>query len=213
MFEENPTNQAPARPTTQRRGIERRQAILDAAEALLTEQGYEDTTLKAIAERAGIPITSVYHYFSDRYEVDAEVLRRHVVELDAIGAAAFGDPALRTLRDAVDATIDPTLEYLRRHRDCAQLWFSGRSERLEELVRDFDRIRAERLRTFLVERDLLRADTPPLALELAFAAGHRLFDIAFHASPTGDDATMAEARRLVTAYLETYSAPGVEGRG
>ncbi|MFF2146126.1 hypothetical protein [Kitasatospora sp. NPDC058190] len=83
---------------------------------------------------------------------------------------------------------------------------------MEELVRDFDRTRAQRLRTFLVERDLLRADTPPLVLELAFAAGHRLFDIAFHTSPTGDDATIDEARRLVTAYLETYSAPGVAGR-
>ncbi|MET8545255.1 TetR/AcrR family transcriptional regulator [Kitasatospora sp. NPDC004799] len=212
MFEKNPTGQAPTRPTTQRRGVERRRAILDAAEALLTERGYEDTTLKAIAERAGIPITSVYHYFSDRHEVDAELVQRYVRELDAAGAAAFVDPALRTLGDAVDATIDPTLDYLRRHRGCAQLWFSGRSERVEELVRDFDRTRAQRLRSFLVERDLLRADTPALVLELAFAAGHRLFDIAFHTSPTGDDATIDEARRLVTAYLATYSGPGAAGR-
>jgi hypothetical protein len=50
----------------------RAQAILEAAEALLGEQGYEAATLKAIGEQAGIPTASVYHYFSDRHRVDAE---------------------------------------------------------------------------------------------------------------------------------------------
>jgi GPH family glycoside/pentoside/hexuronide:cation symporter len=35
-------------------------------------------------------------------------------------------------------------------------------------------------------------------------AGNRLFDVAFRVSPTGDDKTIDEARRLLTAYLETY---------
>ncbi|KOG91865.1 TetR family transcriptional regulator, partial [Streptomyces varsoviensis] len=39
--------------------MERRRAIVDAAEALLGERGYEAATLKAIGERAGIPIASV----------------------------------------------------------------------------------------------------------------------------------------------------------
>ncbi|MFF9455398.1 hypothetical protein [Streptomyces flaveolus] len=36
--------------------------------------------------------------------------------------------------------------------------------------------------------------------------GTRLFDSAFRRSPAGDDATIDEARRLVTAYLETYAS-------
>ena len=42
-------------------------------------------------------------------------------------------------------------------------------------------------------------------LHLAFEAGDRLFDVAFRRSPTGDDQTIDEARRLVKAYLETYA--------
>ncbi|MEU0405318.1 TetR/AcrR family transcriptional regulator [Streptomyces sp. NPDC006197] len=185
--------------------MERRRAILDAAEALLVEQGYEEATLKAVSERVGIPITSVYHYFSDRHQVDAALLQRHTGELDAIIAALLDEPGPSTLREAVDAVVDALLDYFRAHRDCAEVWFSGRSERIDELVRDFDRAQGERVRTFLVEHRLLVADTPPLVLQLAFEAGNRLFDVAFRTVPTGDDVIIDEARRFVTAYLETYS--------
>ncbi|MFF2144380.1 TetR/AcrR family transcriptional regulator [Kitasatospora sp. NPDC058190] len=208
MFERNPAIQASSRPA-QRRGMERRRAILDAAEALLIEQGYEGATLKAIGERVGIPITSVYHYFSDRHQVEAVLLQRHMGELDAIVAALFDVPGPRTLRDAVDAVIDALLNYFRGHRDCAEVWFSGRSERIEELVHEFDRVQGQRLRTFLVGRQLLVADAPPLVLQLAFEVGNRLFDVAFRTVPTGDDLTIDEARRFITAYLETYSVPAV----
>jgi hypothetical protein len=42
-------------------------------------------------------------------------------------------------------------------------------------------------------------------VQLAYEACDRLFDVAFWRSPEGDDATIDEARRLVTAYLETYA--------
>ncbi|MFK8844342.1 TetR/AcrR family transcriptional regulator [Streptomyces sp. Ac-502] len=205
MFEKNPASQAAARPAVQRRGVERRRAILDAAEALLGEKGYEAATLKAIGERAGIPIASVYHYFSDRHQVEAELMRRHAHELDVCIANALDDPGPQTLREAADAVIDPLLGYFRRHPSCTELWFSGRSATVGELVRAFDAAQAERLWHLLVERGLLLADTPRLALQIAFEVGSRLFDIAFRNSAVGDDATIGEARRLITAYLATYA--------
>ncbi|MGC7246630.1 hypothetical protein RBA15_18775, partial [Mycobacteroides abscessus subsp. massiliense] len=54
---------------------------------------------------------------------------------------------------------------------------------------------------------LIRADTPVLVLQLAFEAADRLFDVAFQRSPTGDESTIEELRRLVTAYLQTYAPP------
>ncbi|GHF54824.1 TetR family transcriptional regulator [Streptomyces mashuensis] len=213
MFENNATTRTPARPGAQRRGTERRRAILHAAETLLAEQGYDAATLKAIGERAGIPIASMYHYFADRYEVDAELLRWHLSELDTLIGAALDDPGTRTLRQAVDVVIDLLLGYFRRHGSCTALWFAGRHSTLDELVRAFDETQAERLRRHLVERGVLSAETPRLALLLAFEVGTRLFDTAFRRSPTGDDATIDEARRLVTAYLETYAPGGPRRRG
>ncbi|MGW2014697.1 TetR/AcrR family transcriptional regulator [Streptomyces sp. NPDC001927] len=206
MFDNNATSRTPARPAAQRRGLERRKAILDAAEALLAEQGYEAATLKATGERAGIPIASMYHYFADRYEVDAELLQRHLGELDRLIGATLAEPTAQTLREAVDVMVDLLLDYLRRHRSCTELWFAGRHTTLDELVRAFDEAQAERLWRHLVEQRLVAADTPLLALLLAFEVGTRLFDIAFRRAPAGDDATIEEARRLVTAYLETYAS-------
>ncbi|NYH77314.1 AcrR family transcriptional regulator [Actinopolyspora biskrensis] len=207
MFEKKWTSVAPARPTpVQRRGVERVQALLDAAEALLGEQGYEAATLKAVSERAGIPVGSVYHYFADRQQVDAELLQRHLHELEADLTTALEDPALRTLRDVTDAVIDRYRDHFRRHPSCVELWFAGRHTVLSELVRAFDESQADRLRHALVERELLPADTPRFVLRLAFEAGNRLFDVAFQHSPAGDDTTIDEARRLITAYVATHAS-------
>lgn len=197
----------------QRRGKERRRAILDAAAALLGEQGYEAATLKAIGERAGIPTASMYHYFPDRHQVDADLLKQHMGELDTLIGAALDSPTARTLPEAVDVMIDLHLDYFRRHPSCTELWFAGRHRTLDELVHAFDEAQAERLWRHLVERGFVLADTPVLPLLLAFEVGSRLFDVAFRRSPAGDDATIAEARRLVTAYLETYASAGSGPRG
>jgi hypothetical protein len=39
----------------------------------------------------------------------------------------------------------------------------------------------------------------------AFEVGDRLFDVAFQRSPTGDDTTIDEGRRMLAAYFATYA--------
>ncbi|MFB7718128.1 TetR/AcrR family transcriptional regulator [Nocardia sp. NPDC056100] len=205
MFENRPTSRASTRPApVQRRGVERVQAILDAAEALLAEQGYAAATLKAMGERAGIPLASVYHYFGDRSQVEAELAQQHLRELDArIGAVLESAPG--TLAGVCDAVIDLYLAYFREHPSFAALWYAGRNSTLGELASTFDVTQAARLWRYLVDRELIRSDTPMLAVELAFEAGDRLFDVAFRKTPTGDDDTIAQARRLVSVYLASFA--------
>ncbi|GAA4697693.1 TetR family transcriptional regulator [Pseudonocardia yuanmonensis] len=190
----------------QRRGVERVQAILDAAEQLLETGGYEAATLKAIGQRAGIPTASVYHYFADRFQVDAELIRRHVGHLDKRIDTGLQQDSPDSLRAAVDAVVDPMVAYFRAHPSCVELWFGRRNATLDELVRAFDESLADRLWQLALDQGLLRAETPRLVMQLAFEAGSRLFDVAFRSTPTvGDDAVLDEARRLVTAYLQLYA--------
>lgn len=181
------------------------QVILDSAETLLAEQGYAAATLKAIGEHAGIPTASLYHYFADRGEVDAELARRHICALGTHFTAALADPGPDTLRRSVDALIDMLLAYFRAHPDFVQLWFVGRSSALSDMAGELHAVWAERLWRFLVERRLLSDETPRYVLRFVFEMGHRPFDVAFQRSPRGDDATIDEARRMLTAYLETYA--------
>lgn len=198
----------PARTAVQRRGIERTQAILDSAEAILAEQGYAAATLKAIGEHAGIPTASLYHYFADRGQVEAEVVRRHIPAIDERFAASLYDSKIHTLRDGVDAMIDPLLAYFRENPGLLQLWFAGRSGTLTDLGGLFDDSWAERLWHFLIEHKLISTATPLFAVQLMFEMGDRLFDVAFRRSPAGDDVTIDEGRRMLTAYLTTYAPSG-----
>lgn len=190
----------------QRRGVERVQALLDAAEALHAEQGYEAATLKAIGARAGIPTASVYHYFADRHEIDIELMLRHRRQLDEQIDTALAALEPRTLRDAIDAIVDTVLAYYRQHPSVVELWFIGRHNKaLGDSTHDWDEQQAKLFWQYLADRQLIASTTPELALHLAFEAGDRLFEVAFRRSPTGDDAVIDEARKLITAYIETHA--------
>lgn len=194
------------RPTAlQRRGVERMRTILDVAETLLADQGYAAATLKAIGEHAGIPTASLYHYFADRGQVDTELVKRHAAALDEQFTAGVNDTKAKTLAGVIDVVVAHIADYFRDNPSFVQLWFVGRNSTLTDIAETIHLSWAERLRQSLIERKLIRANTPLLAVQLVFEAGDRLFDVAFQRSPAGDDATLDEARRMLTAYLQSYA--------
>lgn len=62
--------------TPNKRGLRSREAVLDAAERVMAERGYEDATLARIVEGSGIPMSSVYHYFKSKDGILLAVLER-----------------------------------------------------------------------------------------------------------------------------------------
>ena len=66
-----------------------RRHILDAAAALLRQNSYEATTVRAIAEAVGIKAGSLYHHFPSK---------------DAIAVAVVSE-GVRVVRDAVEAAL------------------------------------------------------------------------------------------------------------
>ena len=63
------------------RGIERRGRLLDAAWALLQERELNAISLGDVAERAGIPVGSAYHFYPSIEDVYAALIARVEVEL------------------------------------------------------------------------------------------------------------------------------------
>jgi AcrR family transcriptional regulator len=57
------------------RGEQTRVAIFTAALGLFRERGYEATTMRAIAERAGVSLGSSYHYFPSKSHLVLEFYR------------------------------------------------------------------------------------------------------------------------------------------
>ncbi len=81
---------AQARPAGQPQGGEAarstRERILDVALDLFTEQGYEKTSLRDIAEQLGITKAALYYHFERKQDILLELHLR----LHALGEEAFG---------------------------------------------------------------------------------------------------------------------------
>ena len=77
------------KPTKTPKGEQTRELILNSALDLLGEHGYEKTTMRAIARRAGVSLGNAYHYFgSKELLIQAFYHRLHEEHL------AVGRPAL-----------------------------------------------------------------------------------------------------------------------
>jgi AcrR family transcriptional regulator len=60
---------AAARATKTRKSDETRARILETALALFRERGYEETTMRAIAEQAGVSLGNAYYYFRSKEQL------------------------------------------------------------------------------------------------------------------------------------------------
>ena len=60
-----------------------REKVLDAARDLFNEVGYDETTIRAIAERAGVSVGSVFTTFASKAEVLSHVMDHRLSELYA----------------------------------------------------------------------------------------------------------------------------------
>ena len=60
-----------------------RERVLEAARDLFNEVGYDETTIRAIAERAGVSVGSVFTTFASKAEVLSHVMDHRLTELYA----------------------------------------------------------------------------------------------------------------------------------
>lgn len=79
------------------KGEQTRALILETAMQLFLERGYEETTMRAIAERAGVALGSAYYYFRSKEQlIQAFYSRTHEEHVAAAEHVLRGE---RTLRD------------------------------------------------------------------------------------------------------------------
>src|SRR5215211_1110901 len=115
---ENPMTAEPTpnrpRPVMRREPVQRRSAarvssILDACAALLDEYDYDDLTTSKIAERAGVPIGSLYQYFPDKRAVVQSLTMRNLDAFSAEVERIFSGAVPSGWREAVDRVLDAYL--------------------------------------------------------------------------------------------------------
>jgi AcrR family transcriptional regulator len=122
----------------------RRDALLDAAVALVRAKGVHVVSMEAVAERAGVSRPLVYKHFANRDEILTAAYRREASQLHQdlaaeVGSAGSVDEMYRALlRGSMRATVErgQTLTALR----AAGGW--NRDIRREQRSRDRETVRA-----------------------------------------------------------------------
>jgi AcrR family transcriptional regulator len=103
-----------------------RQLILDAAERIFAENGFDDAKIEEIAAASGLSLGTLYSVFAGKPDVMRavhETRNREILERSAAAAEAAGP--LEALLAAVDASVDFFVghpDYLRIHLRGGHAW-------------------------------------------------------------------------------------------
>lgn len=201
------TRDRPRRTPVQHRSRERVEAILEAAEQLVVDDGIDALTTRAVATSARVPVASVYQYFADRDEIIAALIKRHVVAMDqqlSTEIAALETISVRTL---VRATVAAYRAGYARRPSYVILWFQGRvCAEIVAFVRGRSEDLARRFHAFALSAGLLEPNTDVVVFELAAEMIDAFLAVAYRDSVRGNDRVIAEGIEMVTAYIERHAA-------
>jgi AcrR family transcriptional regulator len=138
--------------TPNRRGTRSRELVLDAAERLMAEKGYGAATVAALIDEAGVPASSVYHYFDSKEGVLLAVMERGAERF--FEALPDFDRRLGTQTEHLEALVEAVATTLERNPNFLRILVVMATQPVNadggEVHRVVERVRAmalERLRT------------------------------------------------------------------
>src|ERR1700704_275714 len=110
MFKESAGRAVPQRAASE----ETRRLILDTALALFRERGFEDTTIRDIASRAGLSLGAAYYYFNSKEALVGAYYDYVQDEHAARARVAFARG--RGLRERLRAALHTKIDIMREDR-------------------------------------------------------------------------------------------------
>ncbi|OYO01785.1 TetR/AcrR family transcriptional regulator [Enemella evansiae] len=172
-------------------------AIIDAAIRLMRRQGFEQTSLREIAEEVGITKASLYYHFPSKLALLEAILDPVVVEFRDVAAQLAG---LTRDRVGVERLMRRYLQGLVRHREIGSLVATDPSvlnalaERAGELVETGNRVQRWLAGPEPSNADLLRARCALAAAGVALSAGEVAPD-------AGEDEVVDELLQVINELL------------
>jgi AcrR family transcriptional regulator len=198
-----PTTQPLRREPMQRRSVARVQRMLDAAQELVAEVGYDALTTTLIAERAGVSIGSLYQFFPDKQAVVRAVALRNLEVFSDRLAAMVRSRSMHTWWDVVSEVIDQYVDMHQKIPGFRAIRFGDVADlHLLDPERDNDTVVVDRFIELIAPFVQVRA-TEQLRLDLVIAVriADSLTRYAFERDPAGDVDVLEETKRVVREHL------------
>lgn len=198
----------------QERGERRIQRLLDAAEQIFAERGYEAATTNEIAARAQTSIGTLYRFFPNKEAIVQHLTDRYEQEVHALHEKMF-QPQVATmpLADMIDHLVDPIVELKATHSGLVSL-FIGPNSALQvpagfQMLQDESVRRLEEL--WMRRFPHLDADTCHLYAIIFYQVRLAFLSLAFSFTTPTQEQIIKELKTNLFRYLEpmTPGAPPV----
>lgn len=189
-----------------RRGVERVNLLLDATERLLGEHSDEDISLAQIAEAAGVPLPSVYHFFPNRNAAFEALAMRFNEEIYQRSIAPLRDPEPGSWQELLDRKHAAAAAF-QNSRPAALRLFLGAGVSVSIRNADFSgnrRIAVSRARFFDAYFHMPVLEDLADRLEIAAAASDGIWAMSFGRHGYITDMLRQEATATAIAYLRRY---------
>jgi TetR/AcrR family transcriptional regulator len=199
-----------------------REAILNAAEEVFAEHGFDGARIDAIAAKAGYNKSLLFQYFGDKiglYAMVTERARRDIRELEArVLAPLLEDKSVATdahrFRNFLEAVIGALFDYLLEHLRLMRIIIWEQAEGWQTYIRmplqfeteDIDQLRALFARA--VSAGLIRSDIDPL-IQLVMAeqmcwsylASIPLYQMLLPGEDLSSTTALARVREYIVAFV------------
>ena len=198
---------SPRRKPSQERSRDRVERILDGTAELLNEMPVDKITTAAIAEKASVPIGSVYQYFPNKLAVLAQLARRVMEQVDLKTASLIAeDFGVLPWDQAIDRAIDATMQGYSEQPGYVQLLLSIRPTPEFGAITDESN---ERVAALLAMHPALQAVIPPDRIQLVTRSAIRAVNSLQDWALSVDDPELAneiigEMKTLLKGYLAVY---------
>jgi AcrR family transcriptional regulator len=191
------------RAPMQRRSVERVQRMLDAAQELVAELGYDAVTTTLIAERADVSIGSLYQFFPDKQAVVRAVALRNLERFTLRMEGLNERGEFHDWWSFVSLVMD---EYVALHHEVPGfriIRFGDVADlHLLDPSRDNDSVVADRFVEVIGRMvDFQPGTDPHLQLVIAIKIADTLTRLAFDRNPEGDPVVLHEAKRIIREHL------------
>jgi AcrR family transcriptional regulator len=200
---------ATRREPVQRRSRARVERILAAARDLLAEGGVDALTMRALAARTGIPVGTVYRYFSNRDEIIAAYLDHELEAIEQAGARALLALDRVTFRSMAQAVALAHMGHHQAHPEGVPVWFGGRQNAaVLARVRELDARLAVSLRAAARGTGML-SGAPDFSAELLVRLFDRMFEFVFVVERTAEEqeAIVLSFVDMISTYMERFATP------
>lgn len=201
-----PTGTVRRRPM-QQRSAERVARLLDACAEVLDEVGYDGLTTREVARRAGVPIGTLYQFFAGKSALCRGLAERNLEAfVERLSARLDRDP-VNGWQSTASVVIQEYVAMKREVPGFAVLDFGDPQPALhhqeEGSLDDANELVANRLRPLAVQLGAPESKDLATVLLVAVEIADSLVRLAFRFDPSGDPWLIAEAQRVLGAYLDS----------